>query len=560
MTNHGDGGSPFIQTPAPDIQHQHFHHNVHHRRGAADAHLRMHLHHHRQHAQPVPKTPDPELDPPQNQDQDLRQRQIGGVGELDDLVTRVVRTVSVIKYLDGNGSTVDVSTVFSPPVTVVIDETTGKTSTLSPAGTLSSDLPLPPAATASSVLSPGSSPVSLSLPTSSSTSTSTSTSSDTSSGTSSGTSSSTTPAPTTFLSSLAPSSLRNSTTFPSLSGSFNSSSSSTALPFSNSTVRSFFANSSSSTQTSISFTTSESSSTSSTSFSSSSTSSSETTISSSTTTSETNGLLGPGGGPAAPTAPVAAPAPASDSPTSTPAIVGGVVGSICSVALLIFAVVFLLRWRKQQLQEAHKRLGEGDPAPPGSAGGFSTRMSQRGTPFAVPSALAALSGAGAATKQITSPQSTGGDGETSERGFYRVSGRKLPSVLQHGGDGYTNPHASVMSDESEIMYRDSQAFFSGVGGTRLAVGSPMRPESGIAVMNPGPARTPVPGQSPHLEASPTMSPPPAMASNPATPRDSLVPQPLRPTPPPPRLDAIGRSRPSMDGSRVSSSRFSEHLS
>ncbi|KAL8383097.1 hypothetical protein RB595_006720 [Gaeumannomyces hyphopodioides] len=563
MTNPGDRGSSFVQTPAPDIKHRHSHYDVHHPRDAADAHMRMHLHHHRQHnqhvrpnAQLAPKTPDPELDP--SKDQDLRRRQAGGVSDLDSLITRIIQTVSVIQYVDGSGSPIDVSTVFSPPVTELVDEATGTTRTLSPADTVSSESLPPPASTASSAPSPGSSLASSSLPTSSSTSTGTGTVTSTSS---------TPPVPTTFLSSLAPSSSLNSTTFPSLTGSFNSSSSATTLPFSNTTVRSFFTNSSSTTETSISFTTSESSSTSLTSFSSSSTTRSSSSSSTASPSSATGGGFGGGGGsgdgPAAPTGAAATPVPASNSATPTPAIVGGVVGSICGVALLVFAVVFLLRWRKQQQQAGHKRLGEGGTAPPGSSGGFSTRMSQRASPFSVPSALAALSGAGAGAKQITSPQSSGGGGETSERGFYRVSGRKLPSVLQHGGDGYTNPHVSTMSDESEIMYRDSQAFFTGAPPTRLAVGSPMRPESGIAVMNPGPARTPVAGQSPHLEASPTLSPPPAPAtpsSSLATPRDSLMPQPLRPAAPPPRVDAIGRSRPSLDRSQASASRFSEHLS
>ncbi|KAL8351886.1 hypothetical protein RB601_002279 [Gaeumannomyces tritici] len=564
MTNPGDGGSSFVQTPAPDIKHRHSHHDVHHPRNAADAHMRMHLHHHRQHnqhvlpnAQPAPKTPDPELNP--SQDQDLRRRQAGGVSDLDSLITRIIQTVSVIQYVDGNGSPINVSTVFSPPVTELVDEATGMTRTLSPADTVSSESLPPPASTASSLPSPGSSLASSSLPTSSSTSTGTGSATSTSI-------SSTPPVPTPFLPSSPPPSSLNSTTFPSLTGSFNSSSSSTTLPLSNTSVRSFFANSSSTTETSISFTASESSSTSLTSFSSSTTrSSSSSTVSPSSTTTDGFGNGGgSGGGPAAPTGAVPAPEPASSSGTPTPAIVGSVVGSICGVALLVFAIVFLLRWRKQQQQAGHRRLGEGETAPPGSSGGFSTRMSQRASPFAVPSALAALSGGAAGAKQITSPQSSGGDGDAGKRGFYRVSGRKLPSVLQHGGDGYTNPHVSTMSDESEIMYRDSQAFFTGAAPTRLAVGSPMRPESGIAVMNPGPARTPVAGQSPHLEGSPTMSPPgpapPTPPSNLAAPRDSLMPQPLRPMPPPPRVDAIGRSRPSLDRSQASTSRFSEHLS
>ncbi|KAL8366315.1 hypothetical protein RB595_004876 [Gaeumannomyces hyphopodioides] len=470
MTNHDDGSS-LIQTPAPDI---------HYRRDAANGHMHLHMYHHRQHnqhvcpnAQPAPKTPDPELDP--NRDRNLRRRQLDIAGDPDSLVTRVVQTVSVIQYVDGTGSTLEVSTVFSPPRTEVLNPLTGATITPSP----------------------GSSPAPYPLfPSSSLTSTD-----------------STPPVPTTFLSSVVPSPSLNSSVFPSLSGSFNSSSPSATLPFSNSTVMNFVSNTSSTSQTSISsFTTSESSSLTSTASSSTGSQKSIRT----TVAGGAGGTFGPGG-PPAPTGTVSvAPAAASEPPTPTSTIVGGVVGSICGVALLVFAVAFVLRWRKQQQQTGHQRLGDRDAGPPGSAGsrrsrGFSNRMSQRGAPFSVPAALAALSGSGGAPKQLAGSSSAGAAGgagedpEIGERGFYRVSGRKLPSVLQHGGDGYTNLHDSTMSVESDMVYRDSQTFFSGTP-TRLAVGSPMRPESGISVMQPGPARTPVAGQSPMVTLSPTLSP------------------------------------------------------
>lgn len=193
--------------------------------------------------------------------------------------------------------------------------------------------------------------------------------------------------------------------------------------------------------------------------------------------------------------------------------------------------------------------GAGDAG--GASRGFSSNMSERGIPFSVPAALAALSG----KKSIAAPAA----GE--ERGFVRVSGRKLPSVLHHGGDGYTNPFADprdsvVSGDDQSVMYRDSNMFFSappgsgggGVspGGSRLKLGSPMRPESGIPVIQPGPARTPVQE---------------VVAAFPLPPSGTTA---LRPPPSPlsrPQ-DPIGRSRPSLDGSRtsrLSQSRFTENI-
>lgn len=85
-----------------------------------------------------------------------------------------------------------------------------------------------------------------------------------------------------------------------------------------------------------------------------------------------------------------------------------------------------------------------------------------------------------------------------------MSGRKLPPVLQYGGDGYTDPRNSQMSEASASVYRDSIAVFDQPNATRLALGSPMRPESGIMTMQPGPAKTPVTSEAPRHIDSPTL--------------------------------------------------------
>lgn len=142
---------------------------------------------------------------------------------------------------------------------------------------------------------------------------------------------------------------------------------------------------------------------------------------------------------------------------------------------------------------------------PGSPGGGGRTMAERTTgAFAIPSALARLSGKRAFGAAPAEP-------EPQERGFYRVSGRKLVSVLESGGDGYTEPqpqprehrpHDSVGSGNTS-RYRDSNPFSDSASiGTSnndnpLQLGTPMRPVSGVPIFRDGAYRTPVQQQGPY---------------------------------------------------------------
>ena len=127
-----------------------------------------------------------------------------------------------------------------------------------------------------------------------------------------------------------------------------------------------------------------------------------------------------------------------------------------------------------------------------------------------------------------------------ERGFYRVSGKKLPSVIHHGGDGYSDPqrHSTISGASS-----GSTDHGLDIPGPipKLAVGQPMRPVSGIPVFRSSPARSPV-----EIEEN---------KNNPfVDTRDD----------PPPGLnpDGVGRTHISQDMSRASqrsSSKFFEDL-
>lgn len=248
----------------------------------------------------------------------------------------------------------------------------------------------------------------------------------------------------------------------------------------------------------------------------------------------------------------------------TKEVVGGVFGGIAGVALLIGLAFMILRMKKRGW--CHLRLGGEDDGPSaasralpasggggggagagagGDASGAYGTMQQRSAPQSVAASLAAMTG------KRSSRDRAGSGSEMAERGFVRVSGRKLPPVLQYGGDGYTDPRNSQLSEASASVYRDSMAVFDQPNATRLALGSPMRPESGIMTMQPGPAKTPVTSQAPSHIDSPTL------------PRSSTHP----PT------DAIGRTLAAHDfsrdgaasrdsrGSHASrgSTRFTEHV-
>lgn len=154
-------------------------------------------------------------------------------------------------------------------------------------------------------------------------------------------------------------------------------------------------------------------------------------------------------------------------------------------------------------------------------------MTQRSALFAVPAALAKLTGGN------RSLEAAPAEPATQEKGFYRVSGRKLRSVLETGGDGYSDPHDSIGSGTS--YYRDSQMFLDSSDLPPLQLGTPMRPQSGVPIIRDGPQRMPIHEQAPL---------PPGH-------RPSAFPTTL------PVPDALGRSFGSRDGSRGSGSRFTE---
>ncbi|KAK4127375.1 hypothetical protein N657DRAFT_208331 [Parathielavia appendiculata] len=494
MTNkggdHGSGPS-LLQARSTHSNHNHNHH--------------LHLHQHRRlHALGVDTAPPHIRSPPKE--------------KLHDRQVVIVQTVSVVHYIDATGAVTSVGTLDS--------DTVAPTTVDLPAAVTAADLTalsdLLPSVSLSGLIpdltdgAPSSTPSAESA-TSSSSVASLSASSDTLTSTLS-----------TFSSS--------SSAFPTLSGVFNSSSTRISSLFGNHTIGLL----SNSTRTSTS-----SHSTFASTLTSTSTESSGSLWTSTTDLSAPTVVAGEAGGGgntgsgsgATPTDPVPAEptpeAPAGLAPEQRNAVVGGVVGSVAGIALAALIFLYLLKWRRQRGQGI-MLLGDGDstargrgfasggPGSPGSERG----MVERSGAFAIPSALAKLTG----KRAIDAPPA---EPALQEKGFYRVSGRKLISVLESGGDGYSDPHDSVGSASS--YYRDSSAFVDNSNLQPLQLGSPMRPVSGVPVFRDGPQRTPVHEDTPL---------PPGY-------RPSAFPTTLR-TP-----DPVGRSLTSRDGSRGSGSRFTE---
>lgn len=221
------------------------------------------------------------------------------------------------------------------------------------------------------------------------------------------------------------------------------------------------------------------------------------------------------------------------SPTPTPVVIGGVVGSLAGAAVLIICLLYIIRWRKRG--KGMLSLGSGNdggdtsraqPAIQPSGG-----MTEQTRGFAVPAALAALTGYSKRFSEKT--ERTVSSTAPSEKGFYRVSGRKLPSVLQTGGDGYGGgpPRDSTLSGSS--FYTDSQGFYGGGLSSPPIPLSHRQSAGGIPFMRPSPARTPTQESSPFAFS------------------ESVTP------PPPRRPDVLGRSHASQDGSHAS--RFTEEV-
>ncbi|RDA95833.1 hypothetical protein CP533_5084 [Ophiocordyceps camponoti-saundersi (nom. inval.)] len=174
-------------------------------------------------------------------------------------------------------------------------------------------------------------------------------------------------------------------------------------------------------------------------------------------------------------------APPEALPPKERAIVVGVVTSVAGVAFLILLAMLAVKYHKKRKDISRSLLGAGHlgSTVPRTIAGGGESMATVERPVTPAPVSALVRGGGDAPA----------DG-AEHRGFYRVAGRKLPPVLMTGGDGYSDPRGTMMSDD----YGQSSHTLESAGSSRprpLALGAPMRPVSGIPIMRSGPARTPV---------------------------------------------------------------------
>ena len=264
----------------------------------------------------------------------------------------------------------------------------------------------------------------------------------------------------------------------------------------------------------------------------------------------------------------------SDGGFTTPKLAGAVVGSIAGLILVLLLILFLIRRRKRHVREIKGTIlsdGPGEitirspsPAPPRPPRPMTQSLGS--TPFA----------AGLFNRWTQSTQSdTTVETSPSERGFQNLGGRKIPSVLYSGGDGYgggfdkeTGGGGGGYEAESSVFHKETSGFVA--GATINRPGAHRRPDpsqhgvplehsesmesdtSEVAVMRPGPARMATTARnvvnSQTGYSTPTISAQSSHHGEPMPP--TLLAR--------PGMDAVGRSLHSFDGSRGSrGSRFKE---
>lgn len=165
-----------------------------------------------------------------------------------------------------------------------------------------------------------------------------------------------------------------------------------------------------------------------------------------------------------------------DSPTSssnasregstslTPKLVGGIIGGLAGAALFLWVILLLIRRHKQNVL-VNQRVEAGYGGPPPVA------MTER-------SSITPISGAGFWSLGRSSRQSQASEPVSEERGFYKVSGRKLPPVI--GG-----PRPDLSAQTSSFFQDEENRW---LGGPRTPVASPISPTSPASLTSSGPSR------------------------------------------------------------------------
>lgn len=249
------------------------------------------------------------------------------------------------------------------------------------------------------------------------------------------------------------------------------------------------------------------------------------------------GTAYPPGGAAQTTTASGASATGSTTPLPTPQVVGSVVGSLAGAALILAVILLLLRRHKRRRQGALQLSDETtDRSPP-------PMIQNDSKAYRIPSAfLNRFSGISRSTVESSTTAS-------GERGFQRVSGRKLPSAFSEGMTSEQFSGGGTLSGSS--FYMDDQGTY-GSPGLPKEFGKEIDATAaagGAMNIRQGPRRTPI-IRHPDEDANPFADPAPFPRTN----AHSTPPQsPKRDA----RPNTLGRSLYSHDGSR--SSKFTENV-
>lgn len=251
----------------------------------------------------------------------------------------------------------------------------------------------------------------------------------------------------------------------------------------------------------------------------------------------------------------------NDDTTAPPGtIAGGVVGGAAGLALVVLIILLFLRRYKKRAQIGHSALpassaGVAPEPDAGPSSGGGPGMAERAGLMPFAGAVPAI------FRNQSRSQNSGSGADAGERGFQRVSGRKLPSAFSEGMTAPPNPVSSppptmpLVSPEgnadrnlsSQSFYRDSTGFYGGDGSTTSPnpfsdtnVPTADDPAEKLT-MSPGPQRRP----TVHAPRSNVQNPSVATSGTPSWTPSSAAP--------------FGRSETpvSLDGSR--NSRFTEEV-
>lgn len=199
-------------------------------------------------------------------------------------------------------------------------------------------------------------------------------------------------------------------------------------------------------------------------------------------------------------------------------MVGGVVGGIAGIALVLIAILFLLRRYKQKLR-LQGRLPKALASSPTAKDFGDAGLIGLAAPMSLSSRTSLFTPAAsiASNKKMLRPESemttlsngTSHTGPESERGFQRVSGRKIPSVLTTGGDQFGGSYGIF---EKEIGSPIAHVRSAGATATShrhdLSESSiyPMQNDSSTQLNNPFSRSAPTSPQYPAIFTSPPQHP------------------------------------------------------